>query len=121
MTKYKKGSIITGAISGIENYGVFVNLEGYYSGLIHISEVSHSFVKNLNELFEVGQPIKAKVIEVNDDLFQVKLSIKDLDYKVNKKSKDKIEEKGSGFRILASNLEKWIKTKLEEINKQISK
>lgn len=115
MSKYRIGSIVTGSISGIESYGAFVNLGDYYSGLIHISEISHGFVKDINDYFKVGESIKAKVLDVDDDLFQVKLSIKDLNYKVSTRKRTKIEEKGSGFRILELNLSKWVKEKLQEI------
>ena len=40
MTKYKVGSTVTGNVTGIEKYGAFVSLDDYYSGLIHISEIS---------------------------------------------------------------------------------
>lgn len=76
MSKYKVGSIVTGSVTGIEPYGVFVNLDDYYSGLIHISEISHGFVKNVNDYVNLGETIKAKVIDVDDDSFHVKLSIK---------------------------------------------
>ena len=39
MTKYKKGKVIKGVVSGIESYGAFVTLDEYYTGLIHISEI----------------------------------------------------------------------------------
>ena len=50
MTKYKVGSTVTGNITGIEKYGAFVSLDDYYSGLIHISEISEGFVKDINDL-----------------------------------------------------------------------
>ena len=46
MNQYKKGEIVTGCVTGIEKYGIFVSLDDYYSGLIHISEISSFFVKN---------------------------------------------------------------------------
>ena len=44
MNQYKKGEIVTGCVTGIEKYGIFVSLDEYYSGLIHISEISDFFV-----------------------------------------------------------------------------
>lgn len=116
MTKYKKGSIIEGSVTGIENYGVFVNLDDYYSGLIHISEISHGFVKDVNNYVNLGDTIKVKVVEVDDNSCHVKLSIKDIDYRKAKPKKKKIEEVGSGFEILRDNLDDWINTKIEEYN-----
>ena len=117
MAKYKIGSIVTGSVTGIEKYGVFVNLDDYYSGLIHISEISHGFVKNVNDFVNLGETIKVKVIDVDDDTFHVKLSIKDINHKILKEKDEKILEVGSGFGILKNNLNDWINTKKEEINK----
>ncbi len=108
MSKYKKGSIVLGTVTGIENYGVFVNLDDYYTGLIHISEISHGFVKDVNDFVTLGSTIRVKVIDVDDESFHVKLSIKDIDYKSTAPKRVKIEEVGSGFEILENNLEKWI-------------
>ena len=91
MTKYKKGSIIEGSVTGIENYGVFVNLDDYYSGLIHISEISHGFVKDVSNYVNLGDTIRVKVVEVDDNSCHVKLSIKDIDYRKAKPKRKKIE------------------------------
>ena len=115
MGKYKVGNLVTGSVTGIENYGVFVNLDEYYSGLIHISEISHNFVKDINDYVKLGDTIKAKVIEVDDDIFHLKLSIKDINYKDNKPKRSKIVETGSGFGILKDNLNNWIEEKYKEL------
>lgn len=112
MSKYKVGNIVTGSVTGVENYGIFVSLDEYYSGLIHISEVSHGFVKDINDYVEVGETIKAKVMEIDDETFQLKLSIKDINHRVGKKRRKKIEEVGSGFGVLKDNLPKWIESNI---------
>lgn len=115
MSKYKVGSIVKGSVTGIENYGVFVSLDDYYTGLIHISELSYGFVRDVNKFVSLGDAIKVKIIEVDDELCHVKLSIKDIDYRIKKPRRLKIEEVGSGFDILKDNLPKWIKEKQQEI------
>lgn len=116
MTKYKEGSIIEGTVTGIESYGVFVSLDEYYSGLIHISEISHGFVKNVGDFVKLGETIKVKVVHVDEDLGQLRLSIKDIDYRKVKPKKLRIEEVGSGFGILSEHLDEWILKKKEEIS-----
>ena len=116
MSKYKIGSIVEGSVTGIENYGVFINLGDYYSGLIHISEISHGFVKDINNYVKLGDTIKVKIVDVDDDLCHVRLSIKDIDYQISKTKKKTIEEVGSGFGILKDNLDNWINIKIDEIN-----
>lgn len=110
MSKYKVGSLVTGLVTGIESYGIFVSLDDYYSGLIHISEISDGYVKNVSDVVKVGDIVNAKVLDVDDDSFHVKLSIKNIDYKQRKRVYKEIEEIGSGFSILKDNLENWIES-----------
>lgn len=116
MSKYKVGSVVFGTVTGIENYGVFVNLDDYYTGLIHISEISHGFVKDINDFVSLGDTIRVRVIDVDDEFFHVKLSIKGLNYKSLSPKRMNIEEVGSGFGILGDNLDKWV----SEAKKNIS-
>lgn len=118
MTKYEKGSIVKGSVTGIKKYGVFVNLDNYYSGLIHISEISHNFVSDINNYVNLGDKINVKVVDVDDDSFHVKLSIKDIDYLRPENKVVKIKEVGSGFDILRDNLDLWIEKKLVEMDSE---
>ena len=67
MKKYKNGEIVTGCVTGIEKYGIFVSLDDYYSGLIHISEISDNFVRNIGDYVKIGETIKARVIDENPE------------------------------------------------------
>ncbi len=116
MSKYEKGKIVTGCVSGIENYGIFVTLDEYYSGLIHISEISNNFVRNINDYVNIGETIKARVVDADEDNYHVKLSIKDIDYRINNHKKTKIVETNGGFIPLKDNLDKWIKAKIAEVD-----
>lgn len=107
MGKYSKDEIVEGLVTGIENYGIFIGLDEYYSGLIHISEISDGYVKDISNFVNIGETIKVRVLESDDDHFHVKLSIKNLDYRINRRNM-KIKETGSGFEILKNNLNKWI-------------
>lgn len=117
MTKYEKDKIVTGYVTGIEKYGIFVNLDEYYSGLIHISEISSNFVNNINNYVSIGEIIKTKIVDVDEKNHQVKLSIKNVDYRISKKRKIRIIETAHGFSSLNSLLPKWIEEKMREINK----
>lgn len=116
MNKYIKDDIVTGYVTGIEPYGIFINLDDYYTGLIHISEISPDFVRNVADYATIGEEIKVKVIDVNDENHQVKLSIKNINYKSG--GKGKIKETIHGFDTLQSKLSGWIDEKFEEINKK---
>lgn len=118
MLKYEKGKIVTGCVTGIEKYGVFVGLDEFYSGLIHISEISNNFVKNVNDYVKVGETIKVKVLETDEENYHVKLSIKDIDYHVGQKVLNDVREVGKGFKPLKDNLDSWINEKVVEMEKK---
>ena len=123
MSQYKKDQIVTGCVTGIENYGIFVSLDDYYSGLIHISEISDFFVKNPADYVHIGETIKARVIDDSEtESFHVKLSIKNMDYRFNKRCRRvKIVETSKGFMTLGECLPVWISLKKEEIKKKLQK
>ena len=114
MNKYKKGEIVTGYVTGIEKYGIFVSLDEKHDGLIHISEITSSYVRNIHDYVKMGEIIHAKVLE-NENFGRVKLSIKDLDYRISNKQKSKIKETSSGFSTLNLALNVWIDKKITEI------
>ena len=115
MSKYEKGKIVTGCVTGIENYGIFVSLDDYYSGLIHISEISTKFVKDVNDYVNIGETIRVKIVDKDEDSCHLKLSIKDIDYSVNSKRRNKIVETEKGFETLSIKLEDWIEDKYTEL------
>ncbi len=116
MTKYKKGRIIRGTVTGIESYGAFVSCDEYYSGLIHISEISHIFVKNINDYVNVGDVIFVEILDVDEELGQLKLSIKNIEYKKKTVVKrKKIIETNLGFTTLAYKLPMWIDESVKKI------
>ena len=59
---YKKGDIVKGVVSGIESYGVFVKIDEDYSGLIHISEISNRFVRNISDYVKQNEIINVKIL-----------------------------------------------------------
>jgi general stress protein 13 len=116
MKKLKIGDTVSCEVTGITKYGVFVKLENGYDGLVHISEISKKFVNNIERLYIEGDIIEAKIIEIDEEKKQIKLSIKDIATKLKKKKG--LEEKGDGFLPLKENLDIWVKEKLEELQKK---
>ena len=116
MNSIKVGNIVKGEITGVTPYGVFVSLEDDYSGLVHISEVSNKYVKNLEKLFNIGDIINVKILELDENKNHAKLSIKKIDYKVEQ-SLSMIPESVKGFELLEENLPKWTNEKYREIKK----
>lgn len=112
--EYNTGDIIKVMVTSIENYGLFVKVDEQYNGLIHISEMSDKFVSNVRNFAFPGETIYAKIIEIDTEKNQLKLSIKSLDYRLNDK-KGKMLESPNGFSKLKEQLPIWIENKLEEI------
>lgn len=69
------GKVIEGKVTGITNFGAFVQLPDGNTGLVHISEVSEEYVKDIKTHLKENQTVKVKVISVNDN-GKVGLSIK---------------------------------------------
>jgi len=69
------GSKLQGKVTGITNFGAFVELPGGSTGLVHISEVADNYVKDINDHLKVGDEVTVKVINVEND-GKIGLSIK---------------------------------------------
>lgn len=112
MSKYKKDEIIKCKVTGVEKYGIFVKVDKECNGLIHISEVSYDFVRNINDYVKVGDSIYALIIDVDDN--NLKLSIKDIDYKNTGKKRSEMSL-DNGFTALKEALPKWEEEYLNQI------
>ena len=110
----KKKDIIQCIVSGIEDYGFFVKTEDGYSGLVHISEMSENFIRNVYDYVSLGEKINAEVIDVDKKNKKLKLSIKNIEYRIctNLPADSKKE-----FTHLKEELPKWIEEAEEEMKK----
>ena len=116
MSKIKKGRIIRGTVSGIESYGAFVSCDDYYTGLIHISEISHGYVKDISDFVKVGDLIFVEILDVDEESGHLRLSIKNIEYKSKVVLKRKrIKETSLGFKTLEYKLPHWIDESLKKI------
>ena len=68
------GAIVEGKVTGITKFGAFVAREGGKTGMVHISEIAHAYVSDINEYLAVGQEVKVKVIAI-DPAGKINLSI----------------------------------------------
>ena len=115
MTKYEKGKIVKGTVTCIEPYGAFMSFGEFYTGLIHISEISHGFVSDINDFVSVGDRIYVEILDVDNIEGHLKVSIKNIQYKIGKPRKKKILETETGFKTLAKNLPIWIEKRLKNV------
>ncbi|MEH7086060.1 S1 domain-containing post-transcriptional regulator GSP13 [Neobacillus drentensis] len=120
--KIETGSILTGKVTGIQPYGAFVALDDNTQGLVHISEVTHGYVKDINEHLKVGDEIKVKVLSVDEGAGKIGLSIRATEEapvqqaapKAKKPRKRPVApiipevEGQQGFNTLKDKLQEWI-------------
>ena len=113
-TNYKIGDVLTGTITGIQSYGVFVSLDEKTQGLIHISECKHGYMENLQEFVKVGDVIQAKIIDIDEFTHKISLSMRALQHidtpsePVKRKRRKKRYTPSIGFVSLEQQMPKWI-------------
>ena len=78
--KYQPGQVVTGAVTKITNFGVFVGLEDGLEGLLHISELADHKVENPEEVVKVGDEIEVKILRVDTDDRKIGLSRKRVEW-----------------------------------------
>ncbi len=76
ISHYTLGDELSGEVTGLVDFGVFIKIEEGLEGLVHISEIDWGLVENPKALFKIGEKVKVKIIEIKDD--KISLSIKAL-------------------------------------------
>ena len=79
-SKYEPGQLVTGPVTKITNFGVFVGLEDGLEGLLHISELADRKVENPEEVVQVGEQIEVKILRVDPDERKIGLSRKRVEW-----------------------------------------
>ncbi|MEH7299338.1 S1 domain-containing post-transcriptional regulator GSP13 [Neobacillus drentensis] len=132
--KFETGSIVTGKVTGIQPYGAFVALDENTQGLVHISEITHGYVKDINEHLKVGDEIKVKVLSVDESAGKIGLSIRATEEAPVQQQQQAVKAKKprkrqaaaiipeadgqQGFNTLKDKLQEWIdQSQREEIKK----
>jgi CRISPR-associated protein Csm5 len=75
--KIEVGDVIEGTINGIKPFGAFVTLLGDKTGMVHVSEIADEFVKDINEYVKIGQKVKVKIKEIQEN-GKISLSMKNV-------------------------------------------
>ncbi|ANC78292.1 MAG: S1 domain-containing post-transcriptional regulator GSP13 [Bacillota bacterium] len=137
---FEVGSIVEGKVTGIKPFGAFVALNDNVQGLVHISEVSHGFVKDINDALSVGDVVSVKVLSVDEDSKKISLSIRQTQEAPapapkkerrpggfnnnNKKSNTNNQDANKGFNTLEAKLKDWLKESTDrqaQLNKRLKK
>lgn len=72
----KKDMVVKGKVTSLERFGAFVDIGAERPALIHVSELTHGYVREASEVVSIGDEVEAKVVEVNKRKRQIKLSMK---------------------------------------------
>lgn len=116
--KFAEGQVLTGKVTGVQPYGAFVALDDQIQGLVHISEVTHGFVKDINEFIAVGDEVNVKIISIDEEKNKYSLSIRATEEapkkapqaNANKPSNPKAsQQEEQGFNTLKDKLSEWLK------------
>ncbi|GHP15076.1 polyribonucleotide nucleotidyltransferase [Lentilactobacillus fungorum] len=70
----KVGMRVKGKVTGVQPYGVFLDIGDHKQGLIHISECRAGYVEDINKLFQVGQTVQALIIDIDEYSGKISLS-----------------------------------------------
>jgi general stress protein 13 len=140
MSNYEVGSIVEGKVTGIKPFGAFVALDENKQGLVHISEVAHGFVKDINDVLKVGDEVKVKIMNVEEESGKISLSIRATQEAPerparpankprpagggNRKPQAQKQQQQQGFNTLEDKLKEWLKQSNEiqaDLNKRAKK
>ena len=116
---YQVGEIVQGVVTRILPYGAMLIFEDETMGLLHISEISNSYIRNIYRYLKVGAVYQVKVLSVDEEKHFLKVSLKalsdeerKLNIGLNERNQALIDSK-----LLTSKLNDWTKIELEKMNK----
>ena len=109
------GSVLNGTVSGITKFGAFIDLGDKQTGLVHISEVAHGYVEDINDVLKVQDAVKVKVLSVDGS--KIGLSIRQT------QEKPQVEERRPERRVQsrqsAESIEVKMKSFLRDSNERL--
>ncbi|PAV29512.1 30S ribosomal protein S1 [Virgibacillus profundi] len=99
--RISKGDVLDGTVKRLVNFGAFVEIQPGVEGLVHISQIANRHIGTPQEVLEVNQQIKVKVLDVSEKEERISLSIKELEQEQEAKEFKQYEkdEEQSGFQL----------------------
>ncbi|MFV0479639.1 MAG: CvfD/Ygs/GSP13 family RNA-binding post-transcriptional regulator [Anaerorhabdus sp.] len=119
--QYRIGEIVEGTVTGIQPYGAFIVLKNKTRGLVHISELSNLYVKDVAQFVSVGDKISVKIIDFDKETNQARLSLKAVRSGQFRKERNYHRYKATmppmkmGFKSIEEKMDQWIKKAKEEL------
>ena len=88
--KYQIGTVVTGKVARMTDFGAFIELEEGIDALLHVSQISIEHVEKPSDVLKVGQEITAKIVDFNEETKKISLSVKSLEIE-NRKAEEAVE------------------------------
>ncbi|MCX5775290.1 MAG: S1 RNA-binding domain-containing protein [Firmicutes bacterium] len=120
---YQLNETVIGTITKIAPYGAFMSFPNGQNGLVHISEISKKFVRNVDSILAVGQKLQVKIIDIDPTNNYLRLSLKKIEIpaipkaSTSKKKRVQIPIADIDFSLLEKKLPEWINETLKKENK----
>lgn len=116
---YQVGDFIVGTVTKVKPYALFLNFDKNAIGMLHISELSDKYVRDIESFASIGDQIKVKVLSIDETNGFLRVSLKQVDEKdrffVKSKKENKFANvKESGFKDLEEKLPIWIEETIKK-------
>lgn len=131
MANYEVGTVVEGKVTGIKPFGAFVAIDEETQGLVHISEVAHGFVKDINDYLKVGDTVTVKILKVDEEFGKISLSIRATQEAPERPARSPRprnttggQKQQQGFNTLEDKLKEWLKQSNEiqaDLNKRVKR
>jgi len=108
------GKIVEGKVTGVTSFGAFMSLPEGKTGLVHISEIAHDYVKDINDHVKVGDIVRVKVVTMEPD-GKISLSIK----KTVEQQPQKPVDNGGGFDNMLASFMASSAERMKDVNRKI--
>ena len=120
---YQVGQLIVGKVIKVKPFAIFMSFEDGSEGLLHISEISDSYVRDIEKYGSKGDEIKVKVVSIDESNGYLRVSLKRVPpeeaYSTHSNNVRKVPECEEGdFNLLKEHLENWIQEALAEAKKE---
>lgn len=119
--KYQVGQLIVGKVYNVKPYALFMSFEDGITGLLHISEISDSFIRDIEKYGSVGDEIKVKILSIDKDNGFLRVSYKQVPpeemYSSHTNQRKIPTTSEDEFLPLKEKLDSWIKEAYENIEK----
>ncbi len=115
------GMVVPGIVTNITRFGAFVDIGVKQDGLVHVSEISHTYITDPNEVLKLNQPVMVKVTEVDIARKRIALSIKETQEAGPRKTKAQQQPSRKGFSKPQPEKEVSINDALSALKKKFGK